>query len=65
MFCDVQVVIELAFVCKHAAALLHVICIPQGMITIVTSGGVEEECGEDQIIMEESIIQEHGHETGK
>ncbi|RUS77580.1 hypothetical protein EGW08_014656, partial [Elysia chlorotica] len=34
----------------------------QGMITIVTSAGVGEECGEDQIIMEESIIQDHGHE---
>lgn len=35
----------------------------QGMITIVTSAGVGEECGEDQIIMEESIIQDHGHEA--
>ena len=35
------------------------------MITIVTSGGVGQECGEDQIIMEESIIQDHGHEAGK
>ncbi|GFO07683.1 GA-binding protein subunit beta-1 [Plakobranchus ocellatus] len=35
----------------------------QGMITIVTAAEVGEECGQDQIIMEESIIQDHGHET--